>query len=170
MLTRQTLNWVKHDAKTRSIHFSRLFQHIRLTSVSNHYLHTIVGEDLVKANRSCIDILLNAMKVLSLMSPDSLEATPPITPGKCLQWDVQLVINCGGIYQDGSTSSTLCYNTLECIWYQLAPVLTEAEDSLLCKRWGHGITECNDFVYIVGDFMTKLSRFSATAPRLLLRD
>lgn len=91
MLTRQTLNWVKHDAKTRSIHFSRLFQHIRLTSVSNHYLHTIVGEDLVKANRSCIDILLNAMKVLSLMSPDSLEATPPITPRKCLQWDVQLV-------------------------------------------------------------------------------
>lgn len=107
MLTRQTLNWVKHDAKTRSIHFSRLFQHIRLTSVSNHYLHTIVGEDLVKANRSCIDILLNAMKVLSLMSPDSLEATPPITPRKCLQWDVQLVINCGGIYQEGSTSSTL---------------------------------------------------------------
>ena len=45
-----TLTWVKHDAKTRSNHFSRLFQHIRLTSVSKYYLHTNVGgEDLVKA-------------------------------------------------------------------------------------------------------------------------
>ena len=48
------LNWVKHDAKTRSIHFSWLFQHIRSTFVSKYYLHTnIEGEDLVKA---CIDI------------------------------------------------------------------------------------------------------------------
>lgn len=149
-----TLNWVKHDAKTRSIHFSRLFQHIRLTSVSKYYLHTNVGgEELVKGNRSCIDILLNAMKVLSLMSPDSLEVTPPfIKPRKCLQRDVQLVIACGVFYQEDSISSTLCYNTLEHMCYQLAPVLTETGDSLHCRRWGHGMAECNGFVYIMGGF------------------
>ena len=59
---------------------------------------------------------------------------------------------CGGFYQEGSTSSTLCCNTLERIWYQLAPVLTESEDSLHRKRWCHGIAECNDFVYIMGGF------------------
>ena len=153
------------------IHFSRLFQHIRLTSVSKCYLHTNVGgEDLVKANRSCIDILLNAMKVLSVMSPDSVEASPPVTPRNCLQQDVQLVVTCGGFYQEGSTSSTLCYNTLEGIWYQLAPVFTESEDSLPCKRWGHAIAECNDFVYIMGGFYDETKQVSATAPRLLLRN
>ena len=66
-----TLNWVKCEIKSRSIHFSRLFQHVRLTSVSKYYLHTNVGgEELVKVNRSCIDIILNAMKMVSLMSPE----------------------------------------------------------------------------------------------------
>lgn len=60
-----TLNWVKHDIKSRSIHFSRLFQHVRLTSLSKYHLHTNVGgEELVKVNRPCIEILLNAMKMV----------------------------------------------------------------------------------------------------------
>lgn len=148
-----TLNWVKYDSKTRGIHFSRLFQHIRLTSVSKYYLHTNVGgEELVKINRPCIEILLNAMKVLSLMSPESVEATPPCKPRKCLQRDIQLVISCGGLYQEDSSSSTICYDTHDHIWYQLAPVLTEKEDSPQCKRWGHGIAHCNGFVYIMGGF------------------
>lgn len=148
-----TLNWVKHDAKTRGIHFSRLFQHIRLTSVSKYYLHTNVGgEELVKVNRSCIETLLNAMKVVSLMSPESVETTPPFKPRKCLQRDVQLVVSCGGLYQQDCSSSTLCYDTHDHIWYQLAPVLTEREDSSHSKRWGHGMAECNGFVYIMGGF------------------
>ena len=132
-----TLNWVKHDAQTRSIHFSGIFQHIRSIFVSKYYLHTNAEgarEDLVKANRSFIVILLNAMKVFSLMSLDSEEATPHFTPRKFLQRDLQLVINCGGFYQEGFTSSILCCNTLVGIWYQLAPVLTESEDSLHRKR------------------------------------
>ena len=121
--------------------------------MSKFYLHTNVGgEELVKVNRSCIDILLNAMKVLSLLSPDNVEATPPFKPRKYLQREVQLVITCGGLYQEDSTSSTLYYNTLEHIWYQRAPVLIETEDSLHFKRWGHGMAECNGFVYVIGGF------------------
>ena len=148
-----TLNWVKYDTKSRGIHFSRLFQHIRLTSVSKYYLHTNVGgEELVKVNRSCVDILLNAMKVLSFMPELGAGATPPFKPRKCLQRDIQLVIACGGVYQDDSSSSTLCYDAIDHIWYQLAPVSTETEASLHCKRWGHGVGECNGFVYIMGGF------------------
>lgn len=148
-----TLNWVKHDAKSRSIHFSRLFQHIRLTSVSKYYLHTNVGgEELVKVNRSCVDFLLNAMKILSLMTPESVGSTPPFKPRKCLQRDVKLVITCGGLYKEEASSSTLCYNTQEHVWYQLTPVLTENEDSPHCKRWGHGVAECNGSVFIMGGF------------------
>ena len=103
------------------------------------------------------------------MSLDSVEATPHFTPRKCLQRDLQLVKNRGKFYQEGSTSSTLHCNTLERIWYQLAPVLTESEDSLHCKRWCHGMAECNGLVYIMGGFYDETKQVFSDAPRLLLR-
>lgn len=144
-----TLNWVKHDSKSRSIHFSRLFQHVRLTSVSKYYLHTNVGgEELVKVNRPCIEILLNAMKVVSLMPPESVAASPPFRPRKCLQQEVEVVIACGGLYEEEAGPSTLCFDTVEHLWYELAPISTEKH----FKRWGHGMAVCSGFVYIMGGF------------------
>ena len=144
-----TLNWVKHDIKSRSIHFPRLFQHVRLTSVSKYYLHTNVGgEELVKVNRPCIEILLNTMKVVSLMPPESVAASPPFKPRKCLQQEIEVVIACGGLYEEETISSTLCFDTLKHIWYELAPVSTDEHR----KHWGHGMAACNGFIYVMGGF------------------
>ena len=143
------LRWVKHDGKSRSKHFSRLFQHIRLFSVSKYYLHTNVGgEELVKVNRSCIEILLDALKVVSLMPPECMPATPLLTPRKCLQQDAEAVIACGGLYEDETGSSTLCYVISENAWFLLAPI----HEGKHCKRWAHGMAECNGFIYVVGGF------------------
>lgn len=144
-----TLNWVKHDIKSRSIHFSRLFQHVRLTSLSKYYLHTNVGgEELVKVNRPCIEILLNAMKVVSLMPPESVASSPPFRPRKCFQQQVEVVIACGGLYEEDTCSSTLGFDTTQHRWYELAPV--RSEDN--CNLWGQGMASHNGFIYILGGF------------------
>ena len=83
------------------------------------------------------------------MSPESVAATPPFRPRKCLQQEVEVVVACGGLYEDHTRSSTLCFDALEHKWYDLAPILTE---DLSCKRWGRGLAACNGFVYIMGVF------------------
>ncbi|XP_031549937.1 kelch-like protein 17 [Actinia tenebrosa] len=142
------LAWVKHEGKSRNSYFSCLFRHVRLASMSKYYLHTNIGsEELVKTNRQCIELLLDAMKYLSLMQAGH-QGTPTIGPRKCLKKQVDAVITCGGLYEGNEKSSCLCFVPSEEAWFSLAPITAEKSR----RRWAHGMAEVEGFVYVVGGF------------------
>ena len=134
------LQWIANDASgNRESYFLELFRCIRLTLVSRDYLfNDVIDNQLVRENRKCMDLALNAMKQIAHASSESLRRE---NPRKCLEMHVDALVICGG-------RSTLCYLPSDARWYELA--------CMLSNRSFHGVGSCQGCLYAVGGTMNEI--------------
>jgi len=56
-------SWADHNKSERSVKFSELFRHVRLTCLSRDFLMSdVVTNDLVKENEDCLDRVTGALR------------------------------------------------------------------------------------------------------------
>ena len=135
------LEWIGHNQENRERYFPDLFRHVRLSTISQHYLYTkLMCHELVQENGECRQILMDEMRWRALYAGQEIS---PQRPRSCLQTHEDAIITCGGLSPDGLVRNlTLCYVPTAKTWYQLAPMLT--------RRCRHGFATCQGFVYAIG--------------------
>ncbi|KAL9956368.1 hypothetical protein ACROYT_G037835 [Oculina patagonica] len=135
------LEWIGHNQEDRERYFAELFCHVRLSTISQHYLYTkLMCHELVQGNDECRQILMDEMRWRALYAGQEI---PPQRPRTCLQTHEDAIMTCGGLSPDGLIRNlTLCYVPTAKTWYQLAPMLT--------RRCRHGFAACQGFVYAIG--------------------
>jgi len=135
------VEWIGQNQEERERYFAELFGHVRLSTISQHYLYTkLMSHELVQGDGECRQILMEEMRWRALYAGQEIS---PQRPRTCLQTHEDAIITCGGLSPDGLVRNlTLCYVPAAKIWYQLAPMLT--------RRCRHGFGACQGFVYAVG--------------------
>ena len=144
------LSWIKREESTRASHFSKLFSQVRLISVAEHYLHRhIAQEKLVRADQTCMDQVLNAMRWHSLQDQGEAQV---VKPRNCLQAHTEVVFILGmfaalrkpipALVNLNPRCKLMCYCPNEGSWY-----LTEKMASNLNMQ---SIVGCQGFLYTLG--------------------
>ena len=105
--------WIEHNKSERKDKFEQLFRHVRLVSVSRDYLLVdVVTNDLVTEHPSCLRQVLDAIKLVSSASEDTLMQSP----GRRLE--THAIVARGGKY-------TYCYLPERDTWKRLADGLSD---------------------------------------------
>ena len=110
------LKWIEQNDSERKQSFEKLFDHVRLTSLSRDFLIVVVTNELVQGNSRCLWLVLDAIKVMAF----PVEGSLPQSPRKCLE--TRAIVCCGGKY-------TLCYLPEKDEWKRLADGLTKKINS-----------------------------------------
>ena len=134
------VEWIEQNQEERERYFAELFRHVRLGTISQHYLYTkLMNHELVQGDGDCRQILMDEMRWRALYAGQEIS---PQRPRTCLQTHEDAIITCGGLSPDGLVRNlTLCYVPAAKTWHQLAPMLT--------RRCRHGFAACQGFVYAV---------------------
>ena len=113
------LAWIDHDRNKRQKYFVELFRHVRLIFASRDFLSSdILKNDLVKDNESCLNRVVDAIKLIDSRNFGNFS----ISPRKSLETSVIVLIvdtstvtaNNSCINQSGQT--ILCYFPREGRW------------------------------------------------------
>ena len=108
--------WIEHNKSERKDEFEQLFRHVRLVSVSRDYLLVdVVTNDLVTEHPSCLRQVLDAIKLVSSASEDTLMQSP----GRRLE--THAIVARGGKY-------TYCYLPEKNTWKRLANGVSQDEN------------------------------------------
>ena len=110
------LKWIEQNNSERKQSFERLFDHVRLPSLSRDFLIDVVTNELVQGSSRCLWLVLDSIKVMAF----PVEGSLPQSPRKCLE--TRAIVCCGGKY-------TLCYLPEKDEWKRLADGLTEKINS-----------------------------------------
>ena len=135
------LAWIRADEASRAKYLTRLFEHVRLGSISDYYFHTtLTSNPVIISSGECMERVLEAVRWRVLHSREQL---PREKPRACLETHVDGVIACGGLSPEGQVSeSAWCYVPADRSWRQLA--------SMHAKRCRHGFLACREFLYAIG--------------------
>ncbi|XP_068671963.1 kelch-like protein diablo [Montipora foliosa] len=135
------LEWIDENFAEREQYFAELFSHVRLSTISHHYLYTkMLCNELVQGIERCRQSLMDEVRRRALFEGLGIS---PQKSRTCLQTHEDAIITCGGLSPDGQIrNSTLCYVPSNKTWYQLAPMLS--------RRCRHGFSACKGFVYAIG--------------------
>lgn len=135
------LKWINHNKSERSLKFSELFRHVRLTCVSRDFLITaVVTNDLVQENKECLDGVVAALGWID--RADDCDVPRPHSPRKSLEKCVIAV--CG----NEVPSHNLLWDPEKDVFFRLPPapeMETEDRVSHLC---GH-LFSCRDKLFVV---------------------
>lgn len=134
------IEWIREDKEARELYLARLFRHVRLGLISNHYFHTrLTVNPIIRSNSECMELVLQAIKWHVLHAGE----LPPQKPRRCLETHVDAVLTCGGLSLAGDARDlAMCYVPGDKTWYELA--------SMTVKRCRHGFVACREFLYSIG--------------------
>ena len=121
--------------KSRKKSFNDLFGHIRCIYVPRDYLSNVILSDpMVKNNRDCSNLALDAMK---LMFSGQEECYFAQAPRNCLKRHEDAIVACG-------VKNTWCYISSQKQWYKLADMLS--------KRifWSPNVSPCQGKLFRIG--------------------
>ena len=106
------LAWIDHDRNKRQKYFVELFRHVRLIFASRDFLSSdIRNYDLVKDNKSCLNRVLDAIKLIDSRNYGNMS----ISPRESLETSVILVTR--EVSKNGrNCRSNLCYFPREGRW------------------------------------------------------
>ena len=111
------LAWIDHDRNKRQKYFVELFRHVRLIFASRDFLSSDIRKnDLVKDNKSCLNRVLDAIKLIDSRNYGNLS----ISPRKSLETSVIFVTSLVIPNESGrDCRSNLCYFPREGRWCKL---------------------------------------------------
>ncbi len=111
------LGWIEHSKSERSIKFSDLFRHVRLTCISRDLLVSdVVTNDIVKENEECMAMVTDALQWID--RPTDSNISRPHPPRKALSRDVIVVTACD---ENRPLFHTNFYFPATSKWYRLPP-------------------------------------------------
>ena len=124
------LRWVLHNRSEREGKFFKLFQQVRLSSVSHEYLfNELLNEELIKTNLDCVNFVMECVKLIF-----NCRAESSVKPArKCLKRNENVIFVCGG-------RKALCYLPAENKWQKLMNTTLEHKD--------HCMIQYRDRVYV----------------------
>ncbi|XP_078369061.1 kelch-like protein 11 [Oculina patagonica] len=115
------IGWIEHSKSERSIKFSDLFRHVRLTCISRDFLVSdVVTNDLVKENQECMTRVTDALQWID--RPTDSNVPRPHPPRKALERDVIVVTAWG---EERPLFHTNFYFPATGEWYRLPPIVCE---------------------------------------------
>ena len=115
------LAWIDHDRNKRQKYFVELFRHVRLVFASRDFLSSdILKNDLVKDNKSCLNRVVDAIKLIDSRNYGNL----CISPRKSLETSVIVVTSVVIPNESGKRcrQSNLCYFPSEGRWCKIGEV------------------------------------------------
>ena len=126
------VKWVTHEKTERESDFAKLLNHVRLKSMSHHFLfNELINEELAATSKETSNFVLRSMKCI--FDPFCEDAAKP--PRKCLERYTDVIFVCGG-------RTALCYLPQKDIWYQFPDMLLEHQN--------HAVVQYRDKVCIFG--------------------
>ena len=123
--------WIDHDRNKRQKYFIEFFRHVRLIFASRDFLSSdIRNYDLVKDNKSCLNRVLDAIKLIDSRNYGNMT----ISPRESLETSVILVTR--EVSKNGrNCRSNLCYFPGEGRWCNLGKMPREypGEEGFFCR-------------------------------------
>ena len=130
------MKWIKRNQSQKQS-FYDLFLHIHCIYVARDYLlHVILPDPIVKNNPDCLNLVLDAMKMVFSGQEDCFYAQ---SPRNCLKSHEDTIVACGA-------TCTLCYIPSESKWYKLADVLSTIDWLYPCQA----ISSCHGKLFRIG--------------------
>ena len=127
------LAWIDHDRNKRQKYFVELFRHVRLIFASRDFLSSDIRKnDLVKDNKSCLNRVVDAIKLIDSRNYGNMT----ISPRKSLETSVILVTSVVIWKKSGwICRSNLCYFPREGRWCNLGkmPHGYPGEEGFFCR-------------------------------------
>ncbi|XP_078352142.1 kelch-like protein 7 [Oculina patagonica] len=129
------VKWVAGNKRRKRSVFD-LFRHIRLIYIGRDFLLNIVlSNPLIKGNKECSSLVLDAMKLVFSGSEECYFAQPP---RNCMNTHEDVIV------ARGTHKGTLCYVPSENKWYKLAKMLCER------LKYSHSTSSCHRRMYCIG--------------------
>ncbi|KAL9952458.1 hypothetical protein ACROYT_G039719, partial [Oculina patagonica] len=129
------VKWIARN-KRRKRSVPDLFRHIRLIYIRRDFLfNVILSNPLIKDNKECSNIALDAMKLAFSGTEECYFAQ---SPRNCMKTHEDVIV------ARGTRKSTLCYIPSENKWYKLAKMLTNRP--MYCQS----TSSCHRKMYCIG--------------------
>jgi len=128
------MKWIERsESRKRSL--PDLLRHIRFIYVRRDFLFNIIlSNPSIKGSLECLDLVLDAVKLVFNGTEDSYFAQPP---RNCLKTYEDAIVACG-------RNKMVCYIPSENKWYDLADMLCSRPSLCQC------ISSCHGKMYIIG--------------------
>ena len=140
------LAWIDHDRKKRQKYFVELFRHVRLLFASRDFLLSDIRKnDLMKDNKSCLNRVVDAIKLIDSRNFGNLS----ISPRKSLETSVIFVTSrVTPNESDRICQSCLCYFPREGRWCKLGKMpyeyLVHGKEGFFCRGKLHFVRRSLD--------------------------
>ena len=129
------VKWIaRNESRNESV--SDLFCHIRFIYINRDFLfNEILSNPLIKDNKECSSLVLDAMKLVFSGTEECYFAQPP---RNCLKTHEDVIV------ARGTRQSTLCYLPSENKWYKLAKMQSQR------LKYSHSTSSCHRKIYCIG--------------------
>ena len=129
------VKWIaRSEGRSQSV--SDLFRHIRFIYINrNGLFNVILSNPLIKDNKECSSLVLDAMKLAFSGTEECYFAQPP---RNCMKTHEDVIV------ARGSRKSTLCYLPSENKWYKLAKMLSNR------RNYSQSTSSCHRKMYCIG--------------------
>lgn len=137
------IRWIKHDFKSREIHFSTLLSHVRLPLIERNFLiNEILKEPLISENNQAKDLVIEAMKYHLSLENRTNESTRTQQRKPNSLYKYIFAIGGGSLF----TTHNECefFDSSDNSWIECAPINN--------RRSRAGIATLNRHIYLVGGF------------------
>ena len=129
------VKWIaRNESRNQSV--SDVFRHIRFIYINRDFLfNVILSNPLIKDNKECSSLVLDAMKLVFSGTEECYFAQPP---RNCLKTHEDVIV------ARGTHKSTWCYLPSENKWYKLANMLSQR------LKYSQSTSSCHRKIYCIG--------------------
>ena len=131
------VKWIaRNESRSQSVAYHDVFRHIRFIYITRDFLfNVILSNPLIKDNKECSSLVLDAMKLVFSGTEECYFAQPP---RNCLKTHEDVIVACG------THKSTWCYLPSENKWYKLANMLSQR------LKYSQTTSSCHRKMYCIG--------------------
>eukprot|EP00794_Sanderia_malayensis_P007782 gene7782-8627_t len=136
------LAWVKYDAPSREEYVAEIFQYVRFPQLSVDFLlDRVASEDIMRKNKSCYNLLIEAVKLLVTNQSRAPNLSPREMPRKPAAVQ-QILYAVGGMSRREKLKSGERYDPKEGKWKPIG--------DMNVRRWGADVAAMGAYLYICG--------------------
>lgn len=138
-----TIRWIKHDSKSREIHFSTLLSHVRLPLIERNFLiNQILVEPFVRENNQAKDLVIEAMKYH--LSFENRSGNSPRTQHRKPDGLTEFIFAIGGGSLFTTHNECEFFDPRDNTWLEFTPTNQ--------RRSRAGVACLNRYIYVIGGY------------------
>ncbi|KAH7642303.1 kelch-like protein [Dermatophagoides farinae] len=138
-----TIRWIKHDSKSREIHFPTLLSHVRLPLIERNFLiNQILAEPFVRENNQAKDLVIEAMKYH--LSFENRSGNSPRTQHRKPDGLTEFIFAIGGGSLFTTHNECEFFDPRDNTWLEFTPTNQ--------RRSRAGVTCLHRYIYVIGGY------------------